>query len=192
MAQQSSCGFGRAYAPDYREFIRLPECHVGILFPLSVDGGLESKDVDSVVGGMLSMQLAEAQAHRSIIREAQFRTAVALDVARARGCGTLECRAAAQFCPVAYGSPNAAFVVLVTQDDDGNMRAFVSDDNRQLSMLPSDGDGRSARQARVDVTSRFCATLKLAVWVRPALVSRVRPTVALCRCLSASWPCARS
>ena len=32
---------GRAYAPDYRELIRLLECHVGILFPLSVDAGLE-------------------------------------------------------------------------------------------------------------------------------------------------------
>ena len=100
---------------------------------------------------MLSMQLAEAQAHRSITREGQFRTAVALDVARARGCDSLECRAAAQFCPVAYGLPNALFVVLVTQDDDGNMRAFVSNDNRQLPMLPSNGDGRSARQARVDM-----------------------------------------
>ena len=28
-------------------------------------------------------------------------------------------------------------------------------------MLPSNGDGRSARQARVDVASRFCATLNL-------------------------------
>ena len=75
---------GRAYAPDYRELIRLFECHVNILFPLSVDGGLASKGTDSVVGDMLSMQLAEAQAHRSITREAQFRTAIALDVARAR------------------------------------------------------------------------------------------------------------
>ena len=108
------------------------------------------------------MQLAEAQAHRSITREAQFRTAVALDVARARGCDSLECgAAAAHFCPVAYGSPNAVFVVLVTQDDNGNMRALVSDDNRQLPMLPSGGDGRSARQARVGVASRFCATPNL-------------------------------
>ena len=152
---------GRAYAPDYRELIRLLECHVDILFPLSVDAGLASKDVDSVVGDMLSMQLAEAQAHRSVCREAQFRTAIALDVAKARGCDSLECRAAASFCPVAYGLPNAVFVVLVTQDDDGNMRALVSDDNRQLPMLPGSGDGRSARQARVDVASRFCATLNL-------------------------------
>ena len=121
---------GRAYAPDYRELIRLLECHVDILFPLSVDGGLKPKDADSVVGDMLSMQLVEAQAHRSITREAQFRTAIALDVSRARGCGSLERRAAAQFYPVAYGSPSAVFVVLVTQDDDGNMRALVSDDNR--------------------------------------------------------------
>ena len=152
---------GRAYAPDCRELIWLLECHVDILFPLSVDAGLESKDVDSVVGGMLSMQLAEAQAHRSITREAQFRTAIALDVVRARGRDSLECRAAAQFCPVAYGSSSVVFVFLVTQGDDGNMRAFVSDDNRQLPMLPSNGDGRSAREARVDVASRFCATLNL-------------------------------
>ena len=33
--------------------------------------------------GIRHMQLAEAQAHRSISREAQFRTAIALDVARA-------------------------------------------------------------------------------------------------------------
>ena len=152
---------GRAYAPDYRELIRLLECHVDILFPLSVDAGLAAKDVDSVVGDMLSMQLAEAQAHRSVCREAQFRTAIALDVAKARGCDSLECRAAASFCPVAYGLPNAVFVVLVTQDDDGNMRALVSDDNRQLPMLPCGGDGRSARQSRVDIASRFCATLNL-------------------------------
>ena len=119
---------GRAYAPDYRELIRLLECHVGILFPLSVDRGLGSKDADSAVGDMLSMQLAGAQAHRSITREAQFRTAITLDVARARGCDSLECWAAAQFCPVAYGSRNAVFVVLVTHDDDGNMRVLVSDD----------------------------------------------------------------
>ena len=151
----------RAYAPDYCGLVRLLECHANILFPLSVDGGLASKDVDSVVGDMLSMQLAEAQAHRSITSEAQFRTAVTLDVARAPSCDSLECRAAAWFCPVAYGSPNAVFVVLVTQDGDGNMRAFVSDDNRQLPMLPGNCDGRSARQARVGVASRFCATLNL-------------------------------
>ena len=57
--------------------------------------------------------------------------------------------------------PNAVFVVLVTQNDDGNMRALVSDDNRQLPMLANNGNGRSARQACVDVASRFCATLNL-------------------------------
>ena len=151
----------RAYAPDYRELVRLLECHESILFPLSADGGLASKDIGSAVGDMLSMQLADAEAHRSITREAQFRTAVALDVTRARGCDSLECRVATRFCPVAYGSPNAVFVVLVTQDDDGGMRALVSDDNRQLPIFPDNGDGRSARQARVDVASRFCATLNL-------------------------------
>ena len=37
----------------------------------------------------------------------------------------------------------------------------MTDDNRQLPMLLGNGDGRSARQARVDVASRFCATLNL-------------------------------
>ena len=46
---------GRAYAPGYRELVRLLECHESILFPLSVDSGLASKDVDSDVGDMLSM-----------------------------------------------------------------------------------------------------------------------------------------
>ena len=31
---------GRAYAPDYRELVRLLECHPGILFPLHVDASL--------------------------------------------------------------------------------------------------------------------------------------------------------
>ena len=51
---------GRAYAPDYRELVRLLECHLGILFPLHVDASLRPKDVDAVVGEMLTMQLAEA------------------------------------------------------------------------------------------------------------------------------------
>ena len=77
-------------------------CHERILFLLSVDSGLASKDVDSAVGDMLSMQLAEAEAHRSITREAQFRTAVALDVACARGCDSLESRMSS-CCPVLPG-----------------------------------------------------------------------------------------
>ena len=56
---------GRAYAPDYHELVRLLVCHESILFPLSVDSGLSPRDVNSIVGGMLSIQLAEAVAHRA-------------------------------------------------------------------------------------------------------------------------------
>ena len=108
------------------------------------------------------MQLAEAQAHRNVTREAQFRTAIALDVARARGVDSPESRAAMRFYPVAYGPPLSVFVVLVIQDEDGELRVLVSDDKRQLPMLPCSGQGQSARQARVDVASRFCATLNFA------------------------------
>ena len=104
---------GRAYAPDYRELVRLLECNPDILFPLHVDASLRPKDIDAIVGDMLSMQLAEAQAHRSVTREGQFRTAIALDVARGRGVDSLESRAALRFAPVAYGSSHDAFVILV-------------------------------------------------------------------------------
>ena len=51
------------------------------------------------------------------------------------------------------------FIVLVAQDSDGDLRVLVLDDNRQLPVLPGTGGGRSARQVRVEIASRFCATL---------------------------------
>ena len=150
---------GRAYAPDYRELVRLLECHPNILFPLHVDASLRPKDVDAVVGDMLSMQLAEAQAHRSVTREGQLRTAIALDVARSRGVDSLESRAALRFAPVAYGSPHDAFVVLVIQSDDGDLRALVSNDRRQLPVIPAADKSQPSRDSIVTAATRFCASL---------------------------------
>jgi len=150
---------GRAYAPDYRELVRLLECHPDILFPLHVDASLRSKDVDAIVGDMLSMQLAEAQAHRSVTREGQFRTAIALDVARTRGVDSLESRAALRFAPVAYGSSHDAFVVLVIQTGDGDLRALVSNDRRQLPVIPAADKPQPSRDSIVTAATRFCASL---------------------------------
>ena len=130
-AKQLCLRNGHACAPDYRELVRLLECHTDILFLFHlfhIDASMRPKDVDAVVGDMLPMQLAEAQAHRSVTREGQFRTAIELDVAWSRGVDSLESCAALRFAPVAYGSSHDAFVVLVNQTDDGDLRALISND----------------------------------------------------------------
>ena len=157
---------GRAYAPDFRELCPLLECSPFILFPLCDDVSLSPADIDAIVGDMLTMQLAEAQAHRSVTRESQYDIAVALDDAVARGDESLEAVAAARFAPLAYAHPSDTFVVLVTIDDDGNLRAFVSADKRQLPRATR----RSAaptRDARVDIAKAYVATLPLGLGFEP-------------------------
>ena len=145
---------------DYQELARLLECHPGILFPLHVDASLRPNDASAVVGDMLPMQLAEAQAHRSVTREGQFRTAIALDVARSRGVDSLESRAALRFAPVAYGSPHGAFVVLVIQTDDGGLRALISRDKRQLPVISNSAEPTPSRDSIVTAATRFRTSLK--------------------------------
>ena len=109
---------------------------------------------------------AEAQAHRSVTRESQYDIAIALDDAVARGDESLEAVAAARFAPLAYAHPSDTFVVLVTIDDDGNLRAFVSADKRQLPRATR----RSAtptRDARVDIANAYVATLPLDLGFEP-------------------------
>ena len=157
---------GRAYAPDFRELCPLLECSPSILFPLCDDVSQPPADIDAIVGDMLTMQLAEAQAHRSVTRESQYDVALALDDAVARGDESLEAVAAARFAPLAYANPSDTFVVLVTIDDDGTLRAFVSADKRQLPRATR----RSAtptRDARVDIAKAYVATLPLGLGFEP-------------------------
>ena len=60
---------------------------------------------------------------------------------------------------MAYGSSHDAFVVLVIQTDDGDLRALVSNDRRQLPLIPAADELQPSRDSIVTVATRLCASL---------------------------------
>jgi len=61
---------------------------------------------------------------------------------------------------VAYGSPHGAFFVfLVIQTNNGNLRALISRDKRQLPVISNSAEPAPSRDSIVTVATRFCASL---------------------------------
>ena len=91
---------------------------------------------------------------------------LALDGAVAHGDESLEAAAASRFAPLAYAHPSDTFVVLVTTDEAGTLRAFVSANKRQLPRA-AQRSATTTRDARVDIAKAYVATLPLGLGFEP-------------------------